>query len=170
MKTIILMLFPVLLSGQINYQDFTLFYNEDLNIAEFASYRLTREMVEGAGQHKRVSFRKENGVSPRKYIRSGYDRGHLFPAGNASYDSIRIRETFDMANIIPQLPDLNRGIWKITEEFERSLALHYGCIWVRIEVQPGDKNFKQVNIPESYRKIIEDCKGNQILNLPIINH
>jgi endonuclease G len=53
---------------------------------------------------------------PNDYARSGYDRGHQAPAGNQTTNQELKDETFYMSNMAPQLPSLNRGIWKELEE------------------------------------------------------
>ena len=55
-------------------------------------------------------------TEPGDYLRTGYDRGHLLPAGARRREStLEQSETFLMSNIVPQLPDLNRGSWKSLE-------------------------------------------------------
>lgn len=56
------------------------------------------------------------------YNRSGYDRGHMCPAQDRSTTVSAMRSTFVMSNIAPQLPSLNRGSWKRTENFCRAAA------------------------------------------------
>lgn len=64
------------------------------------------------------------------YNHSGYDRGHMCPAADRSASRLAMKATFDMANIAPQLPALNRGAWKRSEAFCRSAALLYDSIEV----------------------------------------
>jgi endonuclease G len=46
---------------------------------------------------------------------SGYDRGHLAPAGDMKWSSTAMSESFYMSNMSPQKPGFNRGIWKKLE-------------------------------------------------------
>jgi endonuclease G, mitochondrial len=61
---------------------------------------------------------KEKGlpyVLPREYAHSGYDQGHLAPAGDFSYSQSASDGTFVMSNMSPQKPKLNRQAWRILE-------------------------------------------------------
>lgn len=64
------------------------------------------------------------------FSRSGYDRGHMCPAADRSSDRRAMRSTFELVNVAPQVPSLNRGAWKQTESFCRSAALLYDSIQV----------------------------------------
>ncbi len=47
----------------------------------------------------------------RDYLKCGYDRGHMVPAGDFVWNKELKDETFFFTNINPQTPALNRGIW-----------------------------------------------------------
>lgn len=64
------------------------------------------------------------------FTKSGYDRGHMCPAADRSHDLRAMRSTFELVNVAPQAPRLNRGAWKRTESFCRSAALLYGEVEV----------------------------------------
>lgn len=50
-----------------------------------------------------------------------YDRGHLSPAGNNTQNTDIMSESFDLSNMIAQVANNNRGIWKQLETKEREL-------------------------------------------------
>lgn len=54
----------------------------------------------------------------------------MCPAADRSADLRAMRSTFELANVAPQAPRLNRGPWKKTESFCRSAALLYGAVEV----------------------------------------
>jgi endonuclease G len=56
------------------------------------------------------------------YDKSGYDKGHQFPAQDASCDATDETECFYFSNMIPQRPNLNRITWKALEEYTRKIA------------------------------------------------
>jgi len=67
-----------------------------------------------------------NRASNKDYINSGYDRGHLVPARDATYSEERMKETFHPENAVPQNLNLNRGAWKRLEAHVHKLALIKG--------------------------------------------
>lgn len=64
------------------------------------------------------------------FINSGFHRGHMCPAADRSATVDMMRSTFTMSNIAPQLPQVNTGTWKRTENFCRSAALLYDSVAV----------------------------------------
>lgn len=55
-------------------------------------------------------------VSTYDYSRSGYDRGHMAPAGDFSGDSKAKKQTFYMTNVCPQNHTLNGDSWNTLEK------------------------------------------------------
>lgn len=60
------------------------------------------------------------------YKKSGYDRGHMAPAGDQNQDERLKDETFFLSNMAPQLGDLNRKIWADLEHDVRQWAIDHG--------------------------------------------
>jgi endonuclease G len=102
----------------------------------WSAERLTAESMRGARRTDRVeTFHAEAGV-PREeraelsdYARSGYDRGHMAPAGDMP-DERAQEESFSLANIVPQNPELNRRLWERLESGVRELATQAGEAYV----------------------------------------
>ena len=63
------------------------------------------------------------------YRRSGYDRGHMTPSGDMP-DEAAQQQSFSLANMVPQTPDLNRGVWSRIETGVRRLAERRGELFV----------------------------------------
>jgi endonuclease G len=63
------------------------------------------------------------------YARSGYDRGHMAPNGNMP-DRRTQRESFTLANMVPQDGDHNRHIWAPIENAVRKMAKKEGQLYV----------------------------------------
>lgn len=59
------------------------------------------------------------------FAKSGYDRGHMVPAGDFVWDKELKDETFYYVNINPQIPTFNRGIWAKLENNIRNKVLEY---------------------------------------------
>lgn len=102
----------------------------------YSAEHLTRTSVADARTVARDdSFHEESRLpaderaSLEDYVRSGYDRGHLAPAGDMPTLSAQA-ESFSLANIVPQNRVLNRGLWADIEESTRRLATRRGSIFV----------------------------------------
>jgi endonuclease G, mitochondrial len=63
------------------------------------------------------------------YRNSGYDRGHLFPAGDA-WDSASMNDCFYLSNMSPQNSSFNSGIWALLEAQVRTWAIDFDTIYI----------------------------------------
>jgi endonuclease G len=63
------------------------------------------------------------------YARSGYDRGHMAPSADMPNQEAQ-HESFTLANMIPQVPENNRGIWAHIEGATRNLTKDRGELYV----------------------------------------
>ncbi|MGO1070644.1 DNA/RNA non-specific endonuclease [Lysobacter sp. CA199] len=126
---------PVLDNGELTqgaisvcYQDYNLYASKVTGGNLWSAQHLTRTKVEGAESISRIdsNFFSEPGLATThaSYTNSGYDRGHMMPAGDASTTPAQ-KETFSVANIVPQTGKLNRGIWARIENTVRLVAKSY---------------------------------------------
>lgn len=102
----------------------------------YAAERLTRASVAAARSIDRADAFHEEDRLPRgqrsalrDYVRSGYDRGHMAPAGDMPTGEAQA-ESFSLANIVPQNRSTNRSLWAAIEESVRRLATGRGEIYV----------------------------------------
>jgi len=102
----------------------------------WSAERLTADRVRAAKGVDRVDvFHAEPGLPAADraelshYKGSGFDRGHLAPAADMATETSQ-DESFSLANMIPQVPELNRSLWAHVEATARGLALAYGDVWV----------------------------------------
>jgi endonuclease G len=63
------------------------------------------------------------------YARSGFDRGHMAPNGDMP-DRASQRDSFTLANMVPQDGDNNRHVWAGIEGAVRKMALKEGALYV----------------------------------------
>jgi endonuclease G len=63
------------------------------------------------------------------YAHSGFDRGHLAPSGDMPTPQAQA-QSFTLANMTPQAPALNRGLWEEIEVATRNLATDHGELYV----------------------------------------
>ena len=118
------------------YQAFAVLHSGLTRTPLYAAERLTARRVRAArGVERDSSFHAEPALPPEQraeladYARSGWDRGHLAPSGDMP-DPDAQQESFSLANIIPQAPDLNRGLWGDMESAVRTLAERRGELYV----------------------------------------
>ena len=147
----------------IKHEGYTVSYNSEYRIANWVAYELTATEAKSKKterSNKFVSDPQVKGATAMNedYTRSGYDRGHLAPAGDMKWSAKAMREAFYLSNICPQKPKLNRGIWKDLEEQCRLWALDNGSLLIVTgPVITGDmkrlgKN--KVAIPKSFYKVL----------------
>ena len=111
---------------RVEYKYYSLGFNKKHKQANWVYYELTSANLTGKADRKN-DFRVDPKIrqwcaTPEDYKRSGYDRGHLCPAADMSFDAKAMSETFYMSNMSPQVPMFNRGIWKQLEEHVRNRA------------------------------------------------
>jgi endonuclease G len=130
----------------------------------WASYTLTPEHAIGCIERSNAfasdqSLPADKRSTPDDYNHSGYDQGHQVPDGDQSWDPVVEHESFIMTNMAPQLPGLNRGIWKALETYVR--------IWAWQQHQPltiyvgpiySDKSpvigADHVVVPDAFYKVV----------------
>ncbi len=94
-----------------------------------ASVAEARKVARDDAFHEETRLPGAERASLEDYVRSGFDRGHLAPAGDMPTLSAQA-ESFSLANIVPQNRVLNRGLWADIEEGTRRLASRRGSIFV----------------------------------------
>ena len=93
------------------------------------------------------------------YAKSGYDMGHVAPDGDMSWDTQVEFESFLMTNMMPQLPGLNRGIWKLLETSVRGWAVQTNntfTVYAGPIYGAGDKTIgaNNVVVPRAFYKVV----------------
>jgi endonuclease G len=59
-----------------------------------------------------------------------HDRGHMAPAGNNTQNDAIMSESFFLSNMVAQVANNNRGIWKQLETWERDWASKGGDFYI----------------------------------------
>lgn len=152
-------------SGQlVEHKYYTLKYIEYHEQAAWVAHKLTKECVHGRAR-RTDNFRSDPAVrtgsaSTSDYKGSGYDRGHLVPAGDMKLNQTAMSESFYLSNISPQHPSMNRGIWRRLEEKIRKWVDADGDLYVitgPILKNPiGTIGKNKVTVPGSFYKIVLD--------------
>lgn len=107
------------------YEGFTVNFNPENKTPNYVAWILHGHETEGATSrsNKFWTDRELEGCpETRDYSYSGYDRGHMCPAGEQKWSEEAMNHSFVMANICPQKHELNTGAWKTLEDKERSWA------------------------------------------------
>ena len=118
----------------IHHTHYSLGFSDKHKQAMWVGYRLDKSEL--LGPHKRKNnFRVDPSVSTGSatnadYAKSGYDRGHLMPAEDATFSDLAMSETFYFSNMSPQLPSLNRGQWSALENAARVWAFHFDSLYI----------------------------------------
>ena len=147
----------------IRHEGYTVSYNSDYRIANWVAYELTSKEANSKKAERSNKFVPDPLVKGatalnEDYTRTGYDRGHLAPAGDMKWSMKAMRESFYLSNICPQDPDLNRGIWKELEEQIRLWASENGSLLVVTgpiitdDLRRLGKN--RVGIPKRFFKVV----------------
>jgi endonuclease G len=111
----------------LDHRHFVVSYDPRRRMANWVGWRL--EAADLGPVQRRDDFHPDvllpvslRPVRPGDYRGSGFDRGHLCPSADRTATPEANSATFVMTNIHPQRPGLNRGPWRVLEEFARELA------------------------------------------------
>jgi endonuclease G len=116
-------------------QHFVILHDDQRKLPVWVTYRLTRGDLQGT-QTRTEDFRPDPALPAghrselADYAHSGYDRGHMAPAGDFTRSQAAMSETFLLSNMAPQRPRLNRVIWEHLEGQVRSLVRDRCDIWI----------------------------------------
>jgi endonuclease G len=93
------------------------------------------------------------------YRGSGYDRGHLAPAGDMKRSYQAMSESFFLSNMSPQLNAFNGGVWNRLENEVRSLAQQKGLLFIMTGPVLKEKETKtigsnRVSVPGAFYKVL----------------
>ncbi len=154
------------------HSGYTLRFRDQYKVADWVAYPLLPEEINGETDREGSRFVPDPAVStgsalPADYTRSGYDRGHLAPAGDFRFSRKMMQETFFMSNMTPQAPDFNRGIWKELESQVREWALRDNGLYVITGpvLKPGLPTIgktNEVSVPEKFYKVLLYCNNSSL--------
>lgn len=167
---------PSLPEQLVAYPGMDISFNERMHIPNWVSWELTD--TEAAGQVEREKkFYNDPQVKgcaeTYDYSYSGYDRGHMAPAGDMKWSQEAMHGSFSMANICPQASSLNTGAWKRLEEkcrqwakADKSIIIVCGPVLTdSIREYIGDT---RVAVPKRFFKVILDTNRNPMRGIGFI--
>lgn len=151
-------------------------HNNDAKTGGIAIEHLTQTTIGTGNEPRTNNFRPDIEVPansrsyPKDYEGTGFDKGHLAPAGDMKEDGQSMSQSFFMSNMAPQWPNHNRGIWRGLERLVhgwviggRDLYVMTGTVYQNAptclkDVTPCTAK-TGVWIPDSFYKVIIDKQG-----------
>lgn len=166
-------------SPVIQRSGYVLAYDGKTRHASWVYEELTAESLEGSTDRAEFDFMEDPLIpaslraTKKDYKGSGFDRGHLSPAGNARSSPEAMKDTFYLSNISPQHPQLNRKYWVKLERHAREMTKSYTKVFVITgplfmpEKDPDGKKYvryqvigeNNVAVPTHYFKVIHGKKA-----------
>ena len=142
---------------------YTLSYDAKNKTPQWVAWELTKEETRGK-EERTNEFQPDPDVMGAKvvtydYSGSGYDRGHMAPAGDMKWSKKAMQESFYMSNICPQDHNLNTEDWNDLENKSREWARRYGKVYIVCgPIYNGTRNEyigdHRVKVPDAFFKVI----------------
>lgn len=136
----------------------------------WVAYVMTPEEVLGCNKRTNnfssdISLDTQFQSSAADYNKTGYDMGHMASAADMSWSEEAMHQSFFMTNIAPQLPELNRGAWRVLESNVRfwtlasnnSILIYVGPVYNNHDSKIG----KGVVIPHGFYKIVVNMDSHE---------
>ena len=147
-------------------------YSEEHEQSEWVAYYLDSDDVKSTN-FDRPFFEQDPLVESvsadwRNYKNSGYDKGHLCPAGDRKGSFDEYNETFFTSNISPQEHEFNSGVWNRLEEKVRYWALKNDGLYIVTGGVLTD-NLKtigkeKVSVPNYFYKVLLSKDGSKMIS------
>lgn len=109
----------------VEYPGFIVSFNRETHQPNWVAWELTAEETRGRIARDSIFTTDETVAgcaTTSDYTRSGYDRGHMAPAGDMKWSRESMEASFRLTNICPQVGELNHGPWQKLEEKCRQKA------------------------------------------------
>jgi len=144
-------------------------YDAQAKIPKFVTYELMPQNALGCVARTNAFASDQsisNGAKPDDYAGTGYDKGHMSPDGDLSWDVQVEFESFLMTNMSPQAGSLNRGIWKLLETSVRGWAVQHNqsyTVYVGGVYNAQDKKIGNgVVVPHGFYKIVINNQTHEV--------
>ena len=157
------------------YETFAILHSGESKTAVYVAQKLNRASVKQAHQKRTDNFfadarlREAERATLEDYRGSGYDRGHMAPAGQMPTPAA-MAQSFSLANMVPQAPRHNQGTWRVSVEdaTKKYASRASGDVYVITGpvFQPSIAQSKaigpgQVRVPKYLFKLVYDEQENR---------
>lgn len=157
------------------YDAFAILHSGESKTPVYVAEKLNRELVADADEKRTNRFftdarlRTAERATLEDYKNSGYDRGHMAPAGDMP-TAQAMAQSFSLANMVPQAPEHNRGVWAKSVEMatrnyvKRATGDVYiitGPVFVPGIAQSPSIGPGQVRVPKYLFKMVYDQDKNR---------
>lgn len=145
---------------------YTLSYNSSTKAPNWVAWCLISSHTSGYVRRKNHDFQEDTDVPvPRAttkdwdYNSTGYQKGHMCPAGDNKWDAEAMAQTFLLSNICQQDGNLNEHDWEELEDRCRQWANEYGDIYIICGPLFYSSHYKtlgknKVAVPDAFYKVI----------------
>ena len=151
----------------IEYNAYSLSYNDAHEQADWVAYELTKEEALSDDYDRTDDFRSDPKItdgsaqlSDYEPTNSTYARGHLAPAADFKWNETAMSESFYMSNMSPQVHAFNSGKWMYLEMEVRNWAELYDGVYVVtggiLTAGLPSIGTNKVSVPEKFYKVILD--------------
>ena len=147
---------------------YTVSYNATTKTPNWVAWHLTASHADGSEQREREMFTEDplvkNGPTNDDYYNSGFDRGHMCPAGDNKWSRRAMEESFYFTNMCPQVHALNAGGWNDLEMACRKWAKKYGDVYIVCGPVPQKPPVRTIGrgkvwVPREFFKVVLCLRG-----------
>lgn len=157
------------------YDSFAILHSGESKTAVFVAEKLNRAAIADTGEKRTNKFfpdarlRSSERATLDDYKGSGFDRGHMAPAGDMP-SAQAMAQSFSLANMVPQAPEHNRGVWaKSVEMATRKYASRAsgdvyvitGPVFAPSIAQSPSIGLGKVHVPTYLFKLVYDQDKNK---------
>ena len=170
---------PAIIAGPTDralcYDAFAILHSGASKTPVFVAEKLNHASVLDADEKRTNRFfadarlRAAERATLNDYKGSGYDRGHMAPAGDMP-TAQAMAQSFSLANMVPQAPEHNRGVWarsveRATRNYARRASgdvyVITGPVYVPGIAQSPAIGAGQVRVPRYLFKLVYDQDRNR---------
>jgi endonuclease G, mitochondrial len=166
---------PNLTHRALCYDAFAILHSGESKTPVFVAEKLNRSSIADTREKRTNKFFADARLPSAEratledYKGSGFDRGHMAPAGDMP-SAQAMAQSFSMANMVPQAPEHNRGVWSKTVEMgtrkyaaraQGDVYVITGPVFVPNIAQSESIGTGQVHVPKYLFKLVYDQSRNR---------